>query len=126
METTISLPEASKLAAVSQTTVRRWIKSGSLEAKQDKAGKWQIGKQNLLSRLAIQPPRQVGNTNETFVESSDKNRLLYETMEALSRERKINDELRSENIKLNAEIKAILQKKDSLGIKSTISRWIRI
>ena len=123
METTISLPEASRLAAVSQTTVRRWIKSGSLEAKQNKAGKWQVNKQHLLSRLAIQPPRQVANMQGTPVESSDKDRLLSETMEALSRERKINDELRSENIKLNAEIKTLLVGGRN---KSFLSRWVRI
>ena len=125
METTISLPEASRLAAVSQTTVRRWIKSGSLEAKQDKAGKWQVNKQHLLSRLAIQPPRQGANMHETLIESSDKDRLLSETMEALSRERRINDELRSENIKLNAEIRGLLEVSSKKNFKGAISRWIK-
>ena len=124
METTISLPEASKLAAVSQTTIRRWIKLGSLEAKQDNSGKWKISKQHLLSRLAVQQPRQVANMSETLSVSPDKERLLSETMEALSRERKINDELRAENIKLNAEIKALLEQKSGISFTSVLSRWI--
>ena len=126
METTISLLEASKLATVSQTTIRRWIKAGKLEAKQDKRNNWKIDKQHLLSKLATCPPRHVGYKVETSSQSSDKDRLLSETLEALSRERKINDELRSENNKLNTEIKAILGQQAGSNFKSVLSRWIRV
>ena len=125
MEITISLLEASKLATVSQTTIRRWIKAGKLEAKQDNRNNWKIDKQHLLSKLATCPPRHVGYKVETSSQSVDKDRLLSETLEALSRERRINDELRSENHKLNVEIRALLEQQAGFKFKSVISRWIQ-
>ena len=125
MDTTISLPEASKLAAVSQTTVRRWIKSGTIEAKTDKAGKWKIRKQTLLNKLATNPPRMGASLEAPAGQQVEDSPLYIQTLEALRRERQLNDELRSENKKLNAEIKALLAQRSEKSIGSVISRWIR-
>ena len=127
MEPTIGLPEASKMAALSQTTIRRWIKSGELEARLDETGKWKLNKKNFLEKLARHQPRKAASVSPPTGERPEDSPLYLHTLEALQRERKLNDELRAENKKLHAEIKEFLtsnsDKKE--GLVGALSRWIR-
>ena len=126
MQPSISLNEASKMANVSTSTIRRWIKIGRLKASQNKQGNWQVDSQNLLSTLGSNPPSQGASMKASQAPNDDAKKLLEATVEALRREREINDELRSENRQLHAEIRALLEQKSSSKLGQMISRWVRV
>lgn len=127
MDSTIGLPEASKMASVSQTTIRRWIKSGEVQAELNHAGRWKLDKKKFLEKLAIHPPRKSAEVKPTSSGGVEDNPLYIQTAEALSRERKLNDELRAENKKLHAEIRELLTSNSDKerGFVGALSRWIR-
>lgn len=150
MASHLSLTEASRRANVSTTSVRRWIISGKLKASKTQNDEWGIDPDELHLFLIRQsgehvPPtshrqsggRRTGATTvpptvvptvggwDGYVEA------LKEAREALARERRINDELRTRMLTLEqertqhiAEMRALLSK--DFGAKDgVLSRWIR-
>jgi excisionase family DNA binding protein len=118
----MSITEASRMAACSPSTVRRWLKSGTLEGvKTD--GTWEIERETLMLHLSqLSKPFKGRQGASRRVEHEDPihhEALNRQLMEDLQRERKINDELRAENRKLQEEVKALL-----VG-KSGVMGWVR-
>lgn len=140
MEAPLSLPEAARRAGVSPTSVRRWVASGSLKATKNKDGSWTIQEGELrafmattlaargasgggLQRSGAEGKAPVAPSVEATGVAS--NELL---VEALRREKQINDELRAQNkelqgeiLKLSAEMLSLLKGEG----KGLLSRWIR-
>jgi DNA-binding transcriptional MerR regulator len=128
MNDILSLSEASKMSGKSLATVRRWAKEGLVIAEKNRSGRWQIPTHQFRVYLAQdvslhEPSMDKHNEGQSFkVEASQ---MLYE---ALHRERKINDDLRSqvkekdgELLKLTYEMKSMLEGKYG----GLLSRWIR-
>ncbi len=150
----ISLAEASRRANVSPTSIRRWITSGKINAKKTENDEWVIDSTELHLLLIKQSGKHVSHTvsdgsnskrkggttvsptvgdtvGDTVVGRLGLSEALKEARQALSREREINDELRSHLRELEkertqhlAEMRAILSK-DSQSKEGIISRWIR-
>ena len=122
----ISLKKASEVAACSVSCVRRWVQTGLVDgAKTD--GKWQVDVDSLKVHLATHgEPLQSrqGASKKSEPEVEPQQLRVDELLNALSRERALNDELRAENRQLQAEIKEILKEKS--GGKGILSRWLRI
>ena len=141
----VTIAEASVLIGMSQTKVRQWLNEPGF-AVRNAQGWWLIDKVVLLAKAAsesspkesrragaVTTHRATSQSSEIAVTSSrevteDRIRDLQET---LARERRINDELRSENRNLQAvqtqhlaELRALLDSgtKDK---SSFLSRWIR-
>ena len=122
MKERISITEASRMADCSPSTVRRWLKTGVLEGiKTD--GAWEIGREALLLHLSqLSKPfkgRQGASRRGHSEEPTHHEALNKQLMDDLHRERKMNDELRSENRKLQEEIKALL------ASKTGVMGWVR-
>jgi DNA-binding transcriptional MerR regulator len=128
MNDILSLNEASKMSGKSLATVRRWAKESLIVADKNKSGHWQIPTHQFRVYLAQdvslhEPSVDKQSEGESFkIEASQ---MLYE---ALHRERKINDDLRSqvkekdsELLKLTYEMKSVLDGKSG----GLLSRWIR-
>lgn len=150
MTASISLTEASRRANVSTTSVRRWITSGKLKASKTQGDEWVIDPDDLHLFLIRQSggqvpptsPRPFGGkrTGATTVPPTVSPTVgggdgyaeaLKEAREALSRERRINDELRArvtaleqERTQHMAEMRALLSK-DAASKEGVLSRWIR-
>ena len=132
MDTTYTIQQASKVAEVSPTTIRRWVTNGSLKASRNNK-KWEISHQELHHFLV-----KSGRQGASKVESNDNEHGLYrllleEKTESLRLEREQNmelrnelKELRSEIKKMEIEIKTLLENKSGKGLKDIVSRWIRI
>lgn len=131
---TVTIPQASALLQKPDGTVRDWVRKGLVRAKQDPRGRWLIERESLLAHAAVKAPkvdqRRASNPKPSLASPLDDGISKYiRTLEdSLTREQKLNDELRSKNdflqgelLKLTAEIKAILARED----KSLLSRWIR-
>jgi hypothetical protein len=127
----LTMAEAIRLTEKAESTIRAWIKSGAIEAYQDKQGWWRINRGTLLYKAAEgaqKRPSRAPQTEGLAAISPQPSPLEKTLIEALERERRINDELRSqvkhlegEFIKLAAELKAILNKETS----GKLSRWFR-
>jgi excisionase family DNA binding protein len=135
---TLTVTDAARQAGVSPSTIRRWMEAGDLKFSTSHQG-WRVTtKDALMQHLSRQPHpshRTVGGasaqqSHETHTTLSNGSHLeaLKISLEALERERRINDELRteisgirSELLKMMSEMKALLQKED----KGLLSRWIR-
>ena len=134
MDQSYSLREASKIAQVSVSTMRRWVTSGEVPAKKRNSKTWTIESTELQKFLSLKP-RTTNEASKNNNENQSKafEILLEESKEALRRERRISDELRvelresnSEIRKLENEIRALLEQKSDSKMKGFISRWIRI
>jgi len=136
MNAPLSLPEAARRADASPTSLRRWISTGSLKATKDANGGWLIQEDDLRVYMATTlaskknsngaPKRHGAEVSSTTVGTTDPTVVVI--MEALRRERHINDELRGQNkelqgeiLKLTAEMRAILSKEGA----GMLSRWLR-
>lgn len=141
----VTISEASVLVGMSQTKVRQWLNEPNF-AMRNAQGWWLIDRVALLAKAASESSpkdsRRVGAvtthraTSHTAEVSATSSREVAETrirdlQETLARERRINDELRSENRNLQAaqtqhlaELRALLESgtKDK---SSFLSRWIR-
>lgn len=127
----LTMAEAMRLTEKAESTIRAWIKSGAIEAYQDKQGWWRINRDALLYKAAEgaqKRPLRAPQLNTVSQSSPQPTPLEKALTEALERERRINDELRSqvkqlegEFIKITAELRAILSKETS----GKLSRWFR-
>lgn len=138
MNTQITLSEASRMAGVSISTMRRWALENQVQSVKVKDGTWRISKENLLVVLSTQGTSM--NASRTIrgasksIEASDMKDSTEASFlfmkEALDRERRVNDELRKTlneregTIRaLEAEMRAILQRQTDT--QSAVSRWFR-
>ena len=134
MNDSYSLREASKVAQVSISTVRRWINAGLISASKKGSRAWSIQSSELHNFLSSNSERVHGASKSSSDDNNELFRmLLEESKEALQRERRISDELRielknaqSEVRKLEIEIKALLEQKGGTKLKSVLSRWIKV
>ena len=132
MNTRITLSEASRMAGVSVSTVRRWASENRIEGSKTGEGIWRVSKESLLVMLSIQgasmePARTVHGASAVQTKAPDDVSVGI-LKEALERERRVNDELRAvlnereSTIRaLETEMRAILSKESS----GLLSRWTR-
>ena len=127
----LTMADAIRLTEKAESTIRAWIKSGAIEAYQDRQGWWRINRDSLLYKAAegaqkrpLRTPQPEGGASTT-PQSTPLEKALTE---ALERERRINDELRDqvknlegELIKLTSELRALLNKETG----GKLSRWFR-
>ena len=138
MNTQITLSEASQMAGVSISTMRRWALEKQVQSVKVKDGTWRISKENLLVVLstqgasieAIRTIRRASKTMEAPAMKESTEYSLVFIREALERERRVNDELRKTlnerevTIRaLEAEMRAILQRQSEN--QGSVSRWFR-
>lgn len=131
MEPSIALSVAVKMSGKSPTTVRRWAKEKLVRAEKDHRGSWRFDPGSLKTFLATgaaPPVRHGASTEPSETRDPSTMELIRSLHGALHRERQINDDMREQNRKLQAdlvklthEIKAILAKEN----KGLLSRWIR-
>ena len=131
MEPTIALSVAVKMSGKSPTTVRRWAKERLVQAEKDHRGSWRFDSQSLKTFLATgaaPPVRHGASTEPSDTRDPSTVELIRSLQNTLHRERQINDDLREQNRKLQAdivqlthELKAELSKDD----KGLLSRWLR-
>ena len=130
MNRVISASEASKLSGKSASTIRRWARTGFIEAKKNGKGQFEYDEDSLRSYLATQPehtqPITAHEEPDRLIDSLKD--ALRREQDALERERRLNDELRSEVkhhqrelLKLTYEMQAILKKESG----NKLSRWIK-
>ena len=132
MNNQITLSEASKMAGVSVSTVRRWALENRIQGSKTKDGVWRVSKESVLVMLSTQgvsmeSVRSVHGASALHHEAPDSASLVI-LKDALERERRVNDELRSvlnereSTIRtLEAEMRAILSKENN----GLLSRWTR-
>ena len=133
MNDSYSLREASKVAQVSISTVRRWVSAGLVAASKKNSRTWVIQSSELHNFLSSNSDRVHGASKSAANEENGLFKmLLEESKDALKRERRISDELRvdlkntqAEVRKLESEIKALLEQQAGVGLKSVLSRWIK-
>ena len=142
----ITMKQALNMSGKTSTTLRRWIAEGSVIAKKNQGGRWEIDRHSLRVHLAQhvqdmsmnshpsptnsteQSPDMLGDMSPTGTLLNSLQESLKREREALTREQKINDELRNrleekdrELLKLTYEMQAILRRDD----KGLLSRWLR-
>ena len=130
----LSMSSAARVAGVSISTVRRWVDSGLIEHTTNHQGWRVVTKASLMAYLSQQSHDDRRTVLGATVKASYKgvmnnpNDSLSIALEALQRERNINDELRnqirsleSELVKLTLEIKALLTGKTGTGLM----RWVQ-
>jgi DNA-binding transcriptional MerR regulator len=138
---TLTVSTAARHAAVSVSTIRRWMESGSLEFDTTKAGHRVTDKEALmrclsqvshgLKKNSSTHPKE-GYRGASVVAISEmpenQNESLKIALEALSYERRLTEDLRSQNrelqsqiLKIAAEMQAILSR-DTMG---KLSNWFR-
>jgi predicted site-specific integrase-resolvase len=134
MSTTLTLPEAARMAGCSTTTLRRWLSNGIVEGGKNQSGDWRVAEQSLRVYLSTATPStkatrcvQGASGSETQI-TMEATELVIELRESLSRERKVNDDLRSqirnfeqERTQHLAEMRALLSGK-SEGLLS-LKKW---
>ena len=120
MDETISLSVAAKMAGKSTTTIRRWISENLVDAEKELSG-WKVNTNALRSYLSSKHVGNVFTRNEDPNVDSNKTELIRSLQVSLDRGRKINDELRSELLKITREMQAILKKESG----NKLSRWIK-
>jgi excisionase family DNA binding protein len=131
---TLSVSQAAKRAAVSPSTIRRWIDSGAIKHSTSSEGWRLITAQDLMGYLSQHGPetprivRGASAREAPVVSTGATGEALKIALEALDRERKINDELRAQVRSLEqertqhiAEMRALLSGK-SEGLLS-IKKW---
>lgn len=128
----LSLAEASKMAGVSVSTVRRWAAENRIQGSKTRDGVWRVSKESVLVMLSTQGAsmesvRSVHGASALHQESPEKASLAI-MKEALERERRVNDELRATMNEreatiraLEVEMRAILSRENS----GLLSRWTR-
>lgn len=128
MEPKVSLNIAAKMAGKTTTAIRRWVTQGTVKAKKNEKGRWEVNTQSLREHLAINVPVNVGGSSGKTSEPDLQSEYIRSLQSSLERERKKVDDLAENNtrlqneiLKLTHEIKAILSK-DSRGL---LSRWIK-
>jgi excisionase family DNA binding protein len=137
MNDSMSLNEAAKMANCGVSTIRRWATEKLINAEKDQSGIWRISKEAMHQflvaggesshgRRAIRGASSVAHPSP----ASTNGEVLEVLREALRRERDVNDELRKQNEKIQAqliqvmhEMQAILNKQNPLD--GVISRWLR-
>lgn len=133
--TGLTMAEASKMIQRAESTIRAWVKTGQVRARQDNAGWWRIERDSLIAHAAAEALKKGGpqRTGAYANPSTPPQQTPLETalMDALNRERSINDELRKLVVKLEeertqhmAEMRALLSK-DIKTTDGVISRWLR-
>lgn len=129
------MAEASKMIQRAESTVRTWIKTGQVRAQQDAAGWWRIERNSLLTHAAADASKrgvtQKGSAQVLTSPPPQQTPLEKTLMEALSRERHLNDDLRNQLKQLDAErtqhlaeMRALLSK-DVKAADGILSRWLR-
>ena len=131
MEQTVNLTVASKMAGKSTTTLRRWAKESLVKATKKDNGGWEFDTDSLKQHLAKSSVRHITNKSvikSEIAEQKGDSELICSLQVSLDRERKINDDLRQENSKLQSELlkltyemQAILKKESG----NKLSRWIK-
>jgi excisionase family DNA binding protein len=138
---TISVPEASRLSALGESTIRRLIESKEIDALRDSKKRIWVSKESLMKHLATsrQAPRSINGASKLSVQPpqaingaaivatlEEQIRILKE---ALSYEKELSKEFRtqirvleSERTQHLAEMRALLSGKNE-GLLS-IKRWI--
>ncbi len=105
----LSVSQAAKRAAVSPSTIRRWIDSGAVKHSTSPEGWRMVTAHDLIGYLAKQGPEthravKGASAREVPVPSmAPPSDALKIALEALSRERQINDELRAQVRSLEQE-----------------------
>ena len=126
----IDIHEASKMSGKSKSTVKRWAKNQLIVSKKNNSGHWTFDPQSIKEYLAQHGTIATHEATKNQPHPTDWVSMnhLRSVHDSLDRERKINDELREQNRKLQGEItqltheiKSILSKES----KSLISRWLR-
>lgn len=132
MNAQLTLSEASKMAGVSISTVRRWAVENRIQGAKTKDGVWKVSNESVLLLLATQGAsmesfRRIHGASAVQVEAPEMASLAI-LKEALERERRVNDELRATLSEreatiraLEVEMRAILSKENS----GLLSRWTR-
>ena len=138
---TVSIPEASKLVARPENTIRDWVKNELIEGFRDDRGRWRVERSSLLvraSEIATTKPSVLRGSQRTVTGASGSKPPVEPTSEvyvqslvaSLERERKINDELRkqiewlqAQFVQVTQEMKATLDKQSPLD--GVLSRWLR-
>ncbi len=139
----VSLAEATKLVAKAESTVRNWVKSKQVRAKQSTEGWWLIDRNSLLAHAALTPStkglrggqsKHLKNT-PPFIDplnaplnTPQPTPLENSLRESLERERRLNDQLQTKNeflekelLKITHELKSLLSGKTG----NTLSRWVQ-
>lgn len=142
----VTIAEAARILSLSQTKIREWLKEPGFDAIRNDQGWWLIDRTSLLAKAASESfpkeSRRVGGaTSRTSTSHSSEVSLpstrevvledrIRDLQDALSRERRINDELREQNRELQqiqtqhlAELRALLE--STTKDKGLLSRWIR-
>ena len=134
----LSLSEAALQSGKSETSIRNWLKSNLIKGQRGSDGCWKIERTSLFAHLSGLPqksersaPKVRGYGAESDQTSPQSEPLTLAYREALERERRINDELRSQIKDLEkertqhlAEMRALLSK-DAKATDGVISRWLR-
>ena len=126
----ITISKAAQLSGKSQATIRRWAAQKIIPARKTNDGHWTFNKDELIAYLSTHSEQliEAGKIKQSSRAAQEQPVIkLLET--SLERERRINDELRTqlsnataEIFKLTQEIKAILSKDTS---KTSPTRWIK-
>ena len=132
----ISITKAAQVSGKSQATIRRWAAQKIIPARKAANGQWLFNREELINHLSAYGNELIeAGTIKKNIKSAHDQPLIaaYEKQiklleSVLERERKTNDDLRSqlkdsisENFKLTHEIKAILSKETT----ASPTRWIK-
>jgi len=139
---TLTVSQAAKASGKSVSTIRRWIDEGFLKATKTTEG-WRLISHNelmvALSKLTHETPSGERHAKPTPTISTlggsstvaVLEQALKREREAVEREQRLNDELRSQIRELDrertqhlAEMRALLSK-DAKATDGVISRWLR-
>ena len=134
MSEDVLLSEAATKIGKSATTLRKLVNLGKLETNKDKQGRHWVKMDDVLAHYALSTNQRVGASRTHEQSESKGEQMLREHISfiehALSRERSINDSLRTQNermqsevTKLVAEMRAMLDKQSPLD--GVLSRWLR-
>lgn len=134
MSEDVLLSEAATRIGKSATTLRKLVNLGKLETNKDKQGRHWVCMNDVLAHYALTPAPRAGASRLHEHTESRGEQMLREHIsfleQALSRERAINDSLRTQNERMQsdatktmAEMKAMLDKQSPLD--GVISRWLR-
>lgn len=134
----LTIREAAQMSGLSVSTLKRRITAQLLPAQYSDAGTWLVQRDDLRAFLAVHEPVKVVQvsdqrrgassvTEPVVVQDIVQNSVVTDHLrQSLDHERGVNAELReqvkglqSENLKLNAEIRALLKGEG----KGMLSRW---
>jgi|GEM_PF-4307499 len=134
----LTIREAAQMSGLSASTLKRRITAELLPARYTDAGTWVVQRSDLLAFLAVHEPVKVAQVSDQRRGASSVTGPMTDhgvaqsgpvtdhLRQSLDHERGVNAELReqvkglqSENLKLNAEIRALLKGEG----KGMLSRW---